>query len=180
MGKVTDDWTDTRHKAAPMQVGRAGSYVAEHLPGEALPGEAPVDTLIRVLEASRSEREVQHAWYRSHVPAALDRAGDPALAGAYTHRPHLVVAVRLEHGLSNLGAIGALLPDDQFNFVADRYGMRISDLTGQHRDMRLDTQEWLVRLWDGSWAVYTDERFRALYTPLTASDEASASTGSTV
>lgn len=34
--------------------------------------------------------------------------------------------------------------------------------------MHLDPQEWLVRLWGGSWAGrYPDERFRALYTPLT-------------
>jgi hypothetical protein len=166
--RAQEPWRDTRQTNAMGQVSRAKDYRDHRLPGVALPDECPVDTLIRVIEEGKAAFSVSTAHCRALGWLGESEHGSKAVAmmgGIFVHRQHLVRAERLEPGLANVGAIAALLPEDEFAFTADRYTLRVVDLTGQRRDLRMNASEWLVRLWDARWVVYTDEEFHGLYEP---------------
>jgi hypothetical protein len=170
--QANQPWRDTRQTNPIGQVSRAKDYRDDQLPGVALPNECAVDTLIRVIEEGKAAYSVSTAHCRALGWLGVSGHGSNAVAmigGAFVHRQHLVRAERLAPDLANLGLIVALLPEEEFAFTADRYTLRIVDLTGQRRDLRVNASEWLVRLWDGRWAVYTDEDFHGLYEPFSGS-----------
>lgn len=154
----------------PHQIQRLRDYLGEDYTGTALPGECAADQAIRVLREQRDLVRLAAALAASMGidghPAHVDGSTrPPGGLQPYQRRAEVITAMQVEPGLSNLGQILTLLPENRYKVGANRTEIAITDLLTGEVHLAWST-DWLVRSPDRDWMVIENEAFYELYEPV--------------
>lgn len=134
-----------RQNGTPDQVRRLNLFLDEEFPSERLECEAAADMAIRLLS-----RE-----------ACPGDCVDPARFEPYVRRASSIQAIRFLEDLSNVRAIMAAVPEEEFAVRLERHALQLIHVTNNHTLM-VWPGEWIVKAAD-DWETMTNDAFEARY-----------------